>query len=279
MSPSHFWLRLSCCAGRTHSDQKRGNSDDSDVVPSQWKHHASGSHIVNPSMTEHRRIHNVRAWPESLRRKVSPRVDKKLSGRQRPHIAERPFLLTGVVVATIGVATISAGLLVVVLGLSEDLVELAAELFLAFLTVAIVTRMRLWRAIGLQTLRALSDLRFFWVLLFPVLIALPAVVARLGGVEPARALERLAFWVVLAVLIGFVEEVCFRGLILRALAPRGIWLAAVVSSLLFGLMHVLNLLSGADLGGTLLQVGYATTMGFAFAAAALRTAERMSLTN
>ena len=36
-------------------------------------------------------------------------------------------------------------------------------------------------------------------------------------------------------------------------------------------MHLLNLLFGADLGATLLQLAYATAMGFGFAAVAMRT--------
>ncbi len=174
-------------------------------------------------------------------------------------------------VAILGIVTISAGLSVAVLDLPADVVELAAEFVLAVAVVVVVTRMGMWRHIGFHRLRTMRDLRFFWIPLIPVLMALPAAVAAIGGLEVSRAPERLIFWLSLAILVGFVEEVSFRGLILRALVPRGVWLAAVVSSLLFGLMHVLNLLFGAGLDATLLKVGYATTMGFAFAAVALRT--------
>ncbi len=202
---------------------------------------------------------------------ASPRVGMDPLEGQRHRVAERPFLLTGLVVATVGVVALSAGLSVVAFTWSADAVELAAEFVLAVVVVVVVTRMRWWRVIGFHRLRTMRDLRFFWIPLFPVLMALPAAVAALAGLGPTRALERLAFWLVLAALIGFVEEVCFRGLVLRALAPRGIWLAAVASSILFGLMHVVNLLFGAGLDATLLQVGDATAMGFAFAAVVLRT--------
>ena len=83
--------------------------------------------------------------------------------------------------------------------------------------------------------------------------------------------EEVVFFVILACLIGFVEEVFFRGLILRALAPGGLWKAAVASAVIFGMMHLLNLLFGADLVATLMQTVYATAMGFGFAAVTLRT--------
>ena len=202
---------------------------------------------------------------------TSPRVARDPLEGLRHRITERPFLLTGLVVATICIVTTSATLLADVFTWPSDVVELAAEFILAIVAVAILTWMHAWRLIGFGRLGTVRDLRFFWIPLFPALIAMPAAVAEVAGLGPARALERLVFWLVLATLVGFVEEVSFRGLILRAFAPRGIWLAAVTSSLLFGLMHFLNLLSGTDLDATLVKVGYATAMGFAFAAVALRT--------
>jgi membrane protease YdiL (CAAX protease family) len=49
------------------------------------------------------------------------------------------------------------------------------------------------------------------------------------------------------------------------------WRAAVLSSVIFGAMHLLNLLFGADPTATLLQAVYATALGFGFAAVTLRT--------
>lgn len=66
-------------------------------------------------------------------------------------------------------------------------------------------------------------------------------------------------------------RIFFRALILQALASCGIWRAASGSSIIFGLMHVLNLLYGADFLATLLQAAYAGAMGFGFAAVTLRT--------
>lgn len=190
---------------------------------------------------------------------------------QRVRDAQRPFVLAALVVATICIVTASAGWARVALDLPTAVVELAAEVVLAVLAVVVVTRMHWWRRVGFGKLAALQDLRLFWVPLFPVLPALPAAVAALNGRDVHNGLADLGLWLAIAASVGFVEEVAFRGLILRALAPRGVLLAAVVSSVLFGLMRAVNLLIAADLGATVIQVGYATAMGFAFAAVALRT--------
>ena len=180
----------------------------------------------------------------------------------------RPYIFTMVIVASIASANvISAATGAVRPELPPTVLELLVELVLAVLAIALLTALRSWRTVGFRALRRLSDLRLYWIPLLPVL---PVVVAAIIGISRMR-FEEVLFFVILAGLIGFVEEVFFRGLILQALAPEGLWRAAVVSSIVFGLMHLLNLLFGADLVATLLQTAYATAMGFGFAAVTLRT--------
>ncbi|MBK9304296.1 MAG: CPBP family intramembrane metalloprotease [bacterium] len=72
-------------------------------------------------------------------------------------------------------------------------------------------------------------------------------------------------------MTGFAEEVVFRGVALRALLPGGALRAAVLSSAIFGLLHLANLVSGADPVATGLQVVFAGLFGFAAAAPRLVT--------
>lgn len=178
-----------------------------------------------------------------------------------------PYLLTALVVTAIAVVPLASGAAAALLDLPPGQLDLIAEILLAGLLAIVLTRLRAWRAVGFRGLSPLRDLRLYWVPLFPVLPVLAVAVTSLGGVGSGR----LTFFLVLAGLIGFVEETAFRGLILRALVARGAWRAAIASAALFGLLHGLNALLGADPAATLLQMGYATAMGFAFAAVALRT--------
>lgn len=66
--------------------------------------------------------------------------------------------------------------------------------------------------------------------------------------------------------VGFLEELIFRGLLFQAMAKNGVKSAIIVSSITFGVGHIVNLIngSGAQLLPNLLQVMYAMAVGFAF---------------
>ena len=77
--------------------------------------------------------------------------------------------------------------------------------------------------------------------------------------------------------VGFLEELIFRGLLFQALAKDGVKTAMIVSSVTFGIGHIVNLVngSGADLLPNLLQVMYAVAIGFAFVMIYCRTGSLM----
>ena len=66
--------------------------------------------------------------------------------------------------------------------------------------------------------------------------------------------------------VGFLEEMIFRGLLFQAMVKNGVRVAIIVSSVTFGIGHIVNLIngSGAELLPNLLQVVYAIAIGFAF---------------
>ncbi|MBQ7775948.1 MAG: CPBP family intramembrane metalloprotease [Lachnospiraceae bacterium] len=64
--------------------------------------------------------------------------------------------------------------------------------------------------------------------------------------------------------VGFLEEVIFRGFLFKAMCKDNVTSAIVVSSITFGFGHIVNLLNGRDIPETLLQICYATAIGFLF---------------
>ena len=66
--------------------------------------------------------------------------------------------------------------------------------------------------------------------------------------------------------VGFLEEVIFRGFLFKALAKDNIKTAIIISSVTFGLGHILNLFngSGMELVDNLCQVVGAIACGFLF---------------
>ncbi len=64
--------------------------------------------------------------------------------------------------------------------------------------------------------------------------------------------------------VGFLEEVIFRGLLFKAIEKVNLKTAIVVSSLTFGLGHIVNLFngSGRDLASSMIQIVFAILVGF-----------------
>jgi membrane protease YdiL (CAAX protease family) len=102
-----------------------------------------------------------------------------------------------------------------------------------------------------------------WLSYLPLLI-LPVLSALVSDFQVTSPTQ-ITFFALFAFAIGFAEEVIVRGIFLRIFLPKGRLYAVLMSSLIFGLMHLGNLLIGADLGSTLTQVVYATLIGIAFA--------------
>ena len=70
--------------------------------------------------------------------------------------------------------------------------------------------------------------------------------------------------IVCMLCVGFLEEVIFRGLLFMAIAKNNVRSAVIVSSVTFGIGHIINLFngSGMDLVGNLCQIVFAVAVGF-----------------
>lgn len=83
------------------------------------------------------------------------------------------------------------------------------------------------------------------------------VALRLSPVETALYLLSM-------LCVGFIEEVIFRGLLYTALKKENERSAMAVASLTFGVGHIVNLLNGAAVLETGLQLVYACAVGLLF---------------
>lgn len=91
-----------------------------------------------------------------------------------------------------------------------------------------------------------------------------------NGAALTASLPETLLFILSMLCVGFLEEVIFRGLLFRAISRDNLKLAVFVSSITFGIGHIVNLLNGADFLPTLLQICYATAIGFLFAVIFLR---------
>ena len=103
----------------------------------------------------------------------------------------------------------------------------------------------------------------------PYLWFLPMLVLGTGNLWGGFSLRYEGFSLVFAALslalVGYVEEVIFRGFLFRAMLKEGNpKVAVIVASVTFGLGHIMNLFTGQATLETLVQICYAVAWGFMF---------------
>lgn len=85
-----------------------------------------------------------------------------------------------------------------------------------------------------------------------------------NGININNTYSEIIFHILTMFNIGFIEEVVFRGFLFKMMAKDNVKLAIAVSSITFGIGHIVNLFNGADLVPTLMQICYATAIGYLF---------------
>ena len=85
-----------------------------------------------------------------------------------------------------------------------------------------------------------------------------------GGVALKMSVLETVLYILSMICVGILEESIFRGLLFNALKKDNVVRAVIISSLTFGIGHIVNLLNGAEVLATLLQIVYATAAGFLF---------------
>ena len=86
------------------------------------------------------------------------------------------------------------------------------------------------------------------------------------GLSKNGSWAEFALYAASMLCVGFLEEVIFRGFLFRAMEKDGVMSAIIVSSVTFGIGHIVNLIngSGAEIIPNLCQVVSAIAIGFLF---------------
>lgn len=85
-----------------------------------------------------------------------------------------------------------------------------------------------------------------------------------NGININNSLYEIIWHIITMINIGFIEEVIFRGFLFKMMAKDNINVAIIVSSVTFGIGHIVNLLNGAELIPTIVQICYAISIGYLF---------------
>lgn len=85
-----------------------------------------------------------------------------------------------------------------------------------------------------------------------------------NGIYVDNSTSEIIFYVISMVGVGFLEEIIFRGFLFKMMEKDNLKTAIIVSSVTFGIGHIINLFNGADILPTLMQIMYATSIGYLF---------------
>lgn len=95
----------------------------------------------------------------------------------------------------------------------------------------------------------------------PLLVVLAILFIGNDGLNLTSIPNLLLMLVMQIFVVGLIEEIMFRGIMLKALESKGTTVAVLVSSVLFGITHALQLIGGQSLEDTILQIVYAFVLG------------------
>lgn len=85
-----------------------------------------------------------------------------------------------------------------------------------------------------------------------------------NGININGSWKSIVFYILNMLNVGFIEEIIFRGFLFKMMEKDNLRKAIIVSSITFGVGHIINLFIGAELIPTLLQICYATSIGYLF---------------
>ena len=150
----------------------------------------------------------------------------------------------------------------------DKIISLPIALILSLVLFVFAWKNSLMSELGLCLAKVPKRTMLYYV---PLLILL--TVNLWCGITVNASIPESVLYVLTMLCVGFLEEVIFRGLLFGAMKKDGLRLAVIVSSLSFGIGHIINLFngSGAELLPNLLQVVYATAVGFMFVMIYLKT--------
>lgn len=100
--------------------------------------------------------------------------------------------------------------------------------------------------------------------LYFVPLILIASVNLWNGIDINNSVNEIIFYILAMINVGFIEEIIFRGFLFKMMAKDNVKSAIVVSAITFGIGHIVNLLNGAAIIPTLMQICYATAIGYLF---------------
>ncbi|WP_458124971.1 CPBP family intramembrane glutamic endopeptidase [Paenibacillus sp. Z3-2] len=168
----------------------------------------------------------------------------------------KPVLTVVIIELLLLLAVFAAGAIATIKQLDYTFPVLISFTPIAIVLIIYLTLKRKWGETGFRSLRSIpaGHAKYY----IPLLLVLGTIALKGFG---ELTLSKVAFFVFFTLLVAFVEETIYRGLIFKTLLQKSAVAAVVTSSILFSITHLLNALSGQNMTDTIMQLIYALLMG------------------
>ena len=93
----------------------------------------------------------------------------------------------------------------------------------------------------------------------------------IGGIKIVNTPKEIVLFILTMLEVGFIEEILFRGFLFKTIEKDDQKTAIIITSLTFGIGHIVNLLNGADFIPTLIQIIYSVSVGYLFVKILIKT--------
>ena len=107
--------------------------------------------------------------------------------------------------------------------------------------------------------------------LYFVPLTLLVLINFIGGIKIQNTPKEITLFILTMLEVGFIEEILFRGYLFKILEKDNQKTAIIITSLTFGIGHIVNLLNGADFIPTLIQIIYSVSVGYLFVKILIKT--------
>ncbi len=141
----------------------------------------------------------------------------------------------------------------------EKVVTAPLGVFLALFLFAWIRKNGLLEKYGLRPLRGNWRSYLYFI---PLLLIMSTNLWNGAAIRVSPA--EVVLHILSMLCVGFIEELIFRGLLFKAISKDNVKQAILISSITFGIGHIVNLLNGAEFFQTVLQLCYAMAIGFLF---------------
>lgn len=90
-------------------------------------------------------------------------------------------------------------------------------------------------------------------------------------IDVNNSIKEILIHILIMINIGFIEEIIFRGFLLKMMEKEKVKNYLIISAFTFGIGHIVNLLNGSDVIPTLIQIISAIAIGYVFALVFLKS--------